>query len=241
MSLTATVRWLSALQFLPSRMWSAFGTWSRRLLGRQPSTLLDAATKRHLVYEGKPVWWARWTWPLVGMDLFLCSSMAETAWNHWTWPDPAQKELAGEDAHVQPNYVLRPAWQRFALAAGQFAVGLGFASALVRLRGRAVRRVYIVPSPSHSAQVFIQTPVHGASSGIRTTLGECRLSPGRDMSEVILRLRGREGEYWMELRGARIRGQEVPLERANAEIWEAFTGKKAAAMQRWKSGPVLQG
>ncbi|KZT21099.1 hypothetical protein NEOLEDRAFT_1074101 [Neolentinus lepideus HHB14362 ss-1] len=223
--------------------WAVIRSWPRRLLGRQRSVLLDPAANRHLVYEGKPVWWARWTWALVGMDLFLVSSMAEVTWNHWT-----HLETSEPDAK-QKNYVLRPAWQRFCLAAGQFGAGLALAVTLVRLRGKAIRKLYIIPPkdsslsasevPKHS-QVLIQTPVQSSSSCIKTTLAQCELSPGRDLSEVIMRLRGNDSEFWMEMHGAKIRGKEMPLEKANGALWEAFTGKKAISLSGWISGPILQ-
>ncbi|TFK50931.1 hypothetical protein OE88DRAFT_1630663 [Heliocybe sulcata] len=227
--------------------WAAIRSLPRHLLfGPRNTVLLDAAWKNHIVYEGKPVWWARWTWALIGMDLFLVSSMGEMTWNHWTRLEDSDDSSSDVK---RKNYVLRPAWQRFGVGVGQFALGVGLAIALVRLRGKAIRKLYIVPAKRSSrstasgtpknSQVLIQTPVQSSTSCLRMTLADCTLSPGRDLSEVILRVRGRDSEFWMEMKGAKIRGKEMPLEEANDALWEAFSGKKSLTLGGWKSGPIL--
>jgi hypothetical protein len=73
-----------------------------------------------------------------------------------------------------------------------------------------------------------------------------RIDPGRDKTEVILRIQDVRGHWWIGLTRARLRGTPVPAARmrdallAEWGIRKSAGGDPVASVGRWKSGPILQ-
>jgi hypothetical protein len=163
--------------------------------------------------------------------------MTELTWTKWTLPPEKSADAP----------VLRPAWQRAGLCLAHLSVGVGFATLLLIARSRVVRILHIIP-PSADApkQLLIAGAHHHGMRGAVIPFERARIDPGRDKTEVILRIQDVRGHWWIGLTCARLRGTPVPPARmrdallAEWGIRKPAEGDPVASVGRWKSGPMLQ-
>lgn len=169
--------------------------------------------------------------------------MTELTWTKWTLPP----EKPG-DAPVR-----RPTWQRAGLCLGHLTLGVGLATLLFIARSRVVRILHIFP-PSVGAgglgtpkQLLIAGAHVGKSRGAVVPFARTRIDPGRDKTEVILRIQDVRGHWWIGLEHARLRGTPVSAARMRDALlaeWgirkKSSQGDLGATSGRWKSGPLLE-
>lgn len=189
-------------------------------------------------YEARPPWWARFTWGFIAADLLVTSTMTELTWTKWTLPP----EKPG-DAPLR-----RPTWQRAGLCLGHLTFGVGLATLLFIARSRVVRILHIFP-PSVGGETPKQLLIAGAhvgkSRGAVVPFARTRIEPGRDKTEVILRIQDVRGHWWIGLTRARLRGTPVSASRmrdallAEWGIRKSSRGDLGVNSGRWKSGPLL--
>ncbi|KAH9072820.1 hypothetical protein EDB83DRAFT_2672980 [Lactarius deliciosus] len=189
-------------------------------------------------YEARPPWWAKFTWGFIAADLIVTSTMTELTWTKWTLPP----EKPG-DAPVR-----RPAWQRTGLCLAHLSLGVGFATLLLVSRSRVVRILQVIPASSGGApkQLLIAGAHRHGARGAVVPFARTRIDPGRDGSEVILRIQDVRGHWWIGLNRARLRGVQVPAVRLRDAFMSEWGIRKTrggdvdVGTGRWKSGPVLE-
>ncbi|KAH9047288.1 hypothetical protein EDB84DRAFT_503275 [Lactarius hengduanensis] len=190
-------------------------------------------------YEARPPWWAKFTWGFIAADLIVTSTMTELTWTKWTLPP----EKPG-DAPVR-----RPAWQRAGLCLAHLSLGVGFATLLLVSRSRIVRVLQVIPASSSSGapkQLLIAGAHRHGARGAVVPFARTRIDPGRDGSEVILRIQDVRGHWWIGLNRARLRGVQVPAVRLRDAFMSEWGIRKTrggdvdVGTGRWKSGPVLE-
>jgi hypothetical protein len=188
-------------------------------------------------YEARPPWWAKFTWGFIAADLVVTSTMTELTWTKWTLPS----SKPGDEP------VLRPAWQRAGLSLAHLSLGVGFATLLLIARSRVARILHILPaSGSAPKQLLIAGAHRHGARGAVVPFSRTRIDPGRDESEVILRIQDVRGHWWVGLTRARLRGASVPTARLRDAfmvewgIRKKVQGDEGMGSGRWKSGPVLE-
>ncbi|KAF8483641.1 hypothetical protein DFH94DRAFT_318912 [Russula ochroleuca] len=188
-------------------------------------------------YEARQPWWARFTWGFIAADLLVTSTMTELTWTKWTLPPKNPN-----DAPVR-----RPTWQRAGLCLGHLTFGVGLATLLLIARSRVVRILHIFPpSVGQPKQLLIAGAHVGKSRGAVVPFACTRIEPGRDKTEVILRIQDVRGQWWIGLTRARLRGTPVSAARmrdtllAEWGIRKSLQGDLGASSGRWKSGPLLE-
>ncbi|KAF8627770.1 hypothetical protein AX17_006135 [Amanita inopinata Kibby_2008] len=222
-----------------------------------PSKFVDM--KSMPVFQRIPPWWARWTWALIACDLFMAGSAIELTWNHWsklvsdlekisiknkvTSGDASSSSTAGD------HYIMRPAWQRLGLCAAHLTVGVGIAVALLVTQARFIRTVAVIPptAPKQGRQVFIQCAHNWRNHGMTFPLSRCSLEEGRNETEMVFRVNGERGHWYIGLSDAIIYGRPAAmLDARDAILQEWKEGKRIGKWSsstkvddRWKSGPVL--
>ena len=187
-------------------------------------------------------------------------SAIELTWNHWSSPvskielKPVQGNAEKDTPITLPEqYVLRPIWQRGGLCIAHFGFGVAIAVALLVTQARFVRTLAIVPASSFANQgssaenrhVFLQCAHHFRKNGMVFPLNKCSLQEGRNETELVFRVTGDKGHWYVGLDNGTIYGRRVsPLEARNS-ILESWGGKrvghwtqKYVADSRWKSGPI---
>jgi hypothetical protein len=183
------------------------------------------------------------------LPLCVCSATAvELTWSHWTEPavGSAQKPTKNEPSDTSPTpFVLRPVWQRLGLSVFHLGVGVAAAVALIGSHTRVVRTICILPRqaslPAKSLdtdtrQIFIQCAHHWRNRGRLFPMSSCRLDPGRDDSEFILRVDGERGHWWIGLNKATMNGRDMSLAASRATLLREWRQEKNTA---WKRGPIL--
>ncbi|KAI0087088.1 hypothetical protein BDY19DRAFT_1073734 [Irpex rosettiformis] len=103
------------------------------------------------VYERKPPWSARWTYPIIFAQIGVSCALTELIIHHWTelkTPEPTtdSAQVNGDAPPPKPEYVLRPWYQRAGAVLGQFCVGAFVCVLLLNSRARIVRKLYLIPS-----------------------------------------------------------------------------------------------
>ncbi|KAH8996783.1 hypothetical protein EDB92DRAFT_1526575 [Lactarius akahatsu] len=188
-------------------------------------------------YEARPPWWAKFTWGFIAADLIVTSTMTELTWTKWTLPP----EKPG-DAPVR-----RPAWQRAGLCLAHLSLGVGFATLLLVSRSRVVRILHVIPASSGAPKQLLIGGAHRhGARGAVVPFARTRIDPGRDGSEVILRIQDVRGHWWIGLNRARLRGVQVPAVRLRDAFMSEWGIRKTGGGDvdvgtgRWKSGPVLE-
>ena len=171
--------------------------------------------------------------------------MTELTWTKWTLPP--------EKPHDAP--VLRPAWQRAGLCLGHLTLGAGLATLLFIARSRVVRILHVFSSSSSGGggaptkQLLIAGAHTGSKArGAVVPFARTRLEPGRDKTEVILRIEDVRGHWWIGLTHARLRGTPVSAARMRDALLAEWGVRKSSLqggdlgpdLGRWKSGPVLE-
>jgi hypothetical protein len=143
--------------------------------------------------------------------------------------------------------VRRPAWQRAGLCLAHLSSGVGFATLLLIARSRVVRILHVLP-PSAGApkQLLIAGAHRHGTRGAVVPFARTRIEPGRDKTEVILRIEDVRGHWWIGLNRARLRGTPVPAAHMRDAIlaeWgirKTSQGDLGTGAGRWKSGPLLE-
>jgi hypothetical protein len=128
--------------------------------------------------------------------------------------------------------------------------GAGLAAALLVAQTRFIRTFTILPPARNEGsregrQVFIQCAHNFRKKGMVFPLNKCSLQEGRDTAEMIFRVAGESGHWFMGLKGALIHGQRASVTSAQAAVLAEWDGKKVgkwtpavATDNRWKSGPM---
>lgn len=168
-------------------------------------------------------------------------------------PDPT----ASDKAVIE--WELRPFWQRLSLAAGQLVVGAAVGAGIMAFRDRTIWRLHILPAISASKGASKSTP-KGASKAaaaaardmrwVRVETGsgrtkhfmmrDCALGAGRDDTEMVMRIRGIRGQFWVGMTQARVLGQEgLPVAEVRRRLLMGWGSQDAQAAQ-WTKGPVVQ-
>ncbi|ESK97276.1 hypothetical protein Moror_17841 [Moniliophthora roreri MCA 2997] len=197
------------------------------------------------LFQRPLIWWAKWAFGLIACDMLMTGSAMEITWRHWSVLKPENKEKE-EGEHWQ----LRPLWQRAGLCTGFFAGGVMTAAILLIAKGRYVRTLDVfplidttsttstatrskkpqIPAASGPRKVFLQTTSHrGRGQGVAFPLSQCSLQHGRDDSELVVRIIGERGHWYMNLdKGALVNGQKLSK-------WEA----RDVIVRQWKEGGAL--
>lgn len=167
--------------------------------------------------------------------------MTELTWTKWTLP-PSKTGDGNDDGPV-----LRPTWQRAGLSLAHLSLGVGFATLLLIARSRVVRILHILPAAGGTPKQLLIAGAHRHGvSGAVVPFARTRIDPGRDKSEVILRIDEVRGHWWVGLTRARLRGTTVPAARLRDAfmvewgIRKKVQGDEGTGSGRWKSGPVLE-
>ncbi|KAI9465141.1 hypothetical protein BJY52DRAFT_666322 [Lactarius psammicola] len=193
-------------------------------------------------YEARPPWWAKFTWGFIAADLIVTSTMTELTWTKWTLPPEKPGDVPTR----------RPAWQRAGLCLAHLSLGVGFATLLLIARSRVVRILHIIPASGNGGGTPKQLLIAGAhrhgARGAVVPFSRTRIDPGRDESEVILRIQDVRGHWWIGLTRARLRGTSAPAVRLRDAfmtewgIRKGMRGDTGTGIDtgRWKSGPVLE-
>lgn len=163
--------------------------------------------------------------------------MTELTWTKWTVP-PSKPGDTPE---------LRPAWQRAGLSLAHLSLGVGFATMLLIARSRVARILHILPASGNAPKQLLIAGAHRhGTHGAVVPFARTRIDPGRDDSEVILRIQDVRGHWWVGLTRARLRGSSVPTARlrdafmAEWGIRKKAHGDEGIGSGRRKSGPVLE-
>jgi hypothetical protein len=171
-------------------------------------------------------------------------SAIELTWNHWSaLVTDVSLKSPDVSSSAPKHYTLRPSWQRLAVCIAHFGFGAGLAAALLVAQTRFVRTFAIIP-PSKEG-VFIQCAHNFRKNGMVFPLNKCSLKEGRDDTEMIFRVAGERGHWYIGLNDAIIHGRRSSVDKARAAILADWSGKKVgkwtstiATDKRWKSGPM---
>ena len=140
------------------------------------------------------------------------------------------------------------------------AIGVGIAVALCLSQTRYVRLVSIIPpSPQPSipkgqktARIFLQGAHNWKKNGLAFPLDKCSIQSGRDHSEIIMRVQGERGHWFIPVDEAMLHGQKMDTWNARDEFvkeWTRFRGRKTGQWpaaspadfdRRWRSGPIVE-
>jgi hypothetical protein len=177
--------------------------------------------------------------------MFFSTSIVPLTWQHWTRPE---KNQDGSE-----TYVLRPKWQRVAMANVQAATGLVLASTLLLARARMVHRIYVLPTAQATtsnaaparpggARLFVQCAHHRPMRGYLLPLSQTTLERTRIPSEVALHLLPQQRALYLGLDEARIGGQPRSVKQASEELFRAWgvKGEKIIRESKWTSGPLAR-
>lgn len=214
--------------------------------GHPPITSLEHQVKPPL-FRRTPPWWSRWALGLIAVDVLITGTATGFTWNYWAQRVPKKvsgsEQSASKDdqtaAPTEMEWVLRPAWQRAGLCAGQFLFGVTFAGSLLGIRARFVRSLTILPGrpvtpgpnlsaakiPMDGRRVFIQTADNRDNFGVELPIRKGWLEEGRDRSEIIVQFGGAKGHWFVGLHDSFINGEKLSLEDARSRFikeWKAF-------------------
>jgi hypothetical protein len=219
------------------------------------------------LYQRTPPLWAQWTYTLVACDIFMTfvfhiffvgpsspnarvysASAVELTWNHWTEPNEVSNKTPASNipSDAQPSFKLRPIWQRLGLCVIHLGIGVGAAVALIGSHTRVIRTLCVLPHPTpprstlknDQRELFLQCSHHWKNRGRTFPMNSCRWYPGRDDTEMILRIDGQRGHWWLGLDKAKIHGRDMSLAASRSTIlgeWDLKQQKTTG----WKSGPIL--
>lgn len=179
-------------------------------------------------------------------------SAIELTWNHWSTLVSDLENSPSVESRNTPSsapswdkYTLRPGWQRLALSVAHLGFGAGLAAALLVAQIRFVRTFGILPPrlPTENKHVFVQCAHNFKNKGMTFPLNKCSLEEGRDNTEMILRVAGKRGHWYIGLNDAIIYGRRLSTERARSAILADWGGKSVGRWttprdNRWKSGPL---
>ncbi|KAG6864789.1 hypothetical protein C0991_007163 [Blastosporella zonata] len=249
--------------------WSAFNTLCSRTNGLDVGegrrlgveTVIDISAVRERLEkwgrkkpeERHTPWWARWTLGLIACDVFMTGSAIELTYNNWSTLvsdlEKSATEINGNEAPNSEHYVLRPGWQRIGVCAAHMVFGAGIAGALLIAQTRFVRTLAIIPpSENEGRRLFLQCAHNLAKRGIVFPLSKCTLGKGRNATELILRVAGERGHWYIGFENSNINGKRLTGHEARTEVLAAWNGKSKSLVKpklevdkRWRSGPVRRG
>ncbi|TCD69416.1 hypothetical protein EIP91_007763 [Steccherinum ochraceum] len=194
------------------------------------------------LYERRPVWWTRWTYPLVCANLIVTAYACELTWNYWTEVEkkPVSKikgkdKAQDTDGDEERKWVLRPVWQRASFAGGQMLLGVALSALILGAASRQVRRLYVVPTPKSllsaeaankpSKSLIVQTVHHLDGRGKIIPMDVCTLRKGRGEKEIVVAPEGYTGTFWVDLvADAKVGGREMSTWNMRQTIYKAFYG-----------------
>jgi hypothetical protein len=206
------------------------------------------------LYEGKPSWWIKFSLPAAGCGLFMgcvCHAsrqrdvltadahsftMAELTWREWSLPKDQMPEGADPNERV-----LRPAWQRGGLAFFHVACSLCLAAVAVGASSQNVRRLSVIPrgvAPhlgGNGHRLFVQGVLDLKGGGI-VPFERARLFPGRDNTEVVLRIDGKRGMWRIGTKNATCNGEEGSPEKIREGLMSAWGFKKGDVVGLGRGG-----
>ncbi|KAF8891862.1 hypothetical protein BD779DRAFT_1513548 [Infundibulicybe gibba] len=215
------------------------------------SSTVDQGSLTAPLFQRIPPWWARWTWGLIACDIFLTSSAIELTWNHWSTLVSDLERVSPKPADAPQNaWIPRPAWQRFGLCAAHLGLGAGCAAALLVAQLRFVRTLAVLPpAGKEGRQLFVQCAHNWRKNGTLFPLARCTLQEGRNETEMVLRVAGERGHWYVGLDDALVHGAPGSVTAGRDAILQAWAngGKRVGKWtkmaagdrdSRWKSGPV---
>ena len=136
---------------------------------------------------------------------------------HWTELDEKATSPSVDDKDVaQQTYVLRPLWQRLLLSGGLVVGGVLAGGLIMASRDRTVWRMRLsrlsAPNvrramPVHEAPVVLTLETASGRSK-NYMLKNCELAPGRDATEMLLRIQGIRGGFLVNLPRSVILGEK---------------------------------
>lgn len=142
---------------------------------------------------------------------------------------------------------MRPVWQRLGLSTAHLAIGVGACTALIVAQARFVRTLAIIPPSAgvKNQRLFVQGAHNLRRNGVTFPLNKCSLEEGRNQTEMILRVGGERGHWYIGLEDSVVKGQKSGLSEARAAILSGWGGKLNGTWtgttyvdSRWKSGPA---
>ena len=187
---------------------------------------------------------------------------AELIMNHWTErvePPQDNSKPSAPDASVnaqlepvEPEYRLRPWYQRVPFAVGQYVVGGLICYVLLSSRARIVRRLYVLPAkdvdlsaplapklqkPPHDRFLVVQNAYHWAGQGEVFPFSAAKLEPAKDESELAMRVDGKIGTYSVMLPDAKINEEKLSsLWDIKQKLFTAWYGEKKGKQELAKLG-----
>ncbi|KAG6920042.1 hypothetical protein DXG01_010110 [Tephrocybe rancida] len=180
----------------------------------------------------------------------MTGSAIELTFNHWSSQVPDVEKLAKGNEAPNPEFVLRPAWQRIGVCTAHMFFGAGVAAALLVAQTRFVRTLAIIPpSGNEGRRLFLQCAHNLARRGMVFPLSKCTLGNGRNTTELILRVAGERGHWYIGFENSAINGNYLIGHEARAGVLAAWNGgtkgkklpkPKLELDTRWKSGPTIQ-
>ncbi|KAG6879129.1 hypothetical protein C0992_004946 [Termitomyces sp. T32_za158] len=185
----------------------------------------------------------------------MTGSVIELTYNHWTALESdlenTAKDIKGDDAPSPDQFILRPGWQRIGVCTAHMAFGAGIAAALLITQSRFVRTLSILPaSAGEDRRLFIQCAHNWANRGKVFPINKCKLENGRNPSELILRVAGERGHWYIGFANSDINGVRLTGPEARAQVLAGWKGElrgpsflrpKVELDKRWKSGPIRRG
>ncbi|KAG5341508.1 hypothetical protein C0989_009869 [Termitomyces sp. Mn162] len=185
----------------------------------------------------------------------MTGSVIELTYNHWSTLvsdlESTAKAIKGDDVPTPDQYVMRPIWQRISVCTAHMFFGAGIAAALLITQTRFVRTLAILPaSGAEDRRLFLQCAHNWAKRGKIFPLNKCKLQDGRNSSELILKVAGERGHWYIGFANSDINGKRITGPEARAQVIAAWSGKsigpstlepKSELDKRWKSGPVRRG
>ncbi|KAL1756716.1 hypothetical protein FB107DRAFT_210765 [Schizophyllum commune] len=232
-----------------------------------PADMLPAGLaelKTPPLYYRKPPTWMKFSWFIAGGAVVSAINMSDLTWEHWTEfvEDEASFEARARDPSLEKKgkWELRPWYQRLGMCGLQLSAATMLSVIVVLMRYRTVKRLDIF---RHSAQfdtggptlLLAQCAHHTSQAwGYIRPIKQCTLSAtGATDHTLYLTLAGDKADRKIDLRGALIRGKELPPKEARAALIEEFgaEGKLKGVAQAlkeeaqtggsgWKSGPVKE-
>jgi hypothetical protein len=154
---------------------------------------------------------------------------------------------------LAPNdHTLRPTFQRLGLCIAHLGFGAGLAAALLVAQIRFVRTFAVLPPARNNThaegggRIFIQCAHNFRNNGMIFPLDKCSLQEGRDNTEMIFKVAGERGHWYIGLNHAIIHGRRSSVDQARAAILAEWSGRKVGKWtltatgtdKRWKSGPM---
>jgi len=155
---------------------------------------------------------------------------------------------------IPDHWAPRPTWQRLGLCVAHLGIGVEAAVTLIVTQIRFIRTFAVLPPLPHGGsavrgdnrRVFIQSAHNWKNNGTIFPIKKCSLEEGRDETEMILRVAGERGHWFIGLHDAVIYGEKASALKARRQIMTDWgEGKRIGHWTstspvdgRWKGGPI---